>query len=238
MNKVLQLLIVVVMALGFNASAHALIIESIALENSFFEVLASEILENGSIAALERPSAGIDGVTNIDPVFFGREDETDEQLRSRGDSTIVRASYRVLMNDIEAISDRVYTIDSEAGTVIFGNGVTGARPPSGRSALATYNYGGGAEGNIIQSYTIDPNNFSPFLIPKINFPTDEQGNIDFSFVIFGIQSIDLVLSSDGLLIANVQPQSVPEPPTLLLLAAGLAGLVCIRSTKNGLKKYF
>ena len=45
--------------------------------------------------------------------------------------------------------DRVYQLDSEAGTVIFGNGVRGAVPAAGmRIRIKEMRYGGGTEGNL------------------------------------------------------------------------------------------
>ncbi len=45
--------------------------------------------------------------------------------------------------------DRVYTLDPEAGSVQFGDGLRGARPPSGaRIRVATMTAGGGPEGNL------------------------------------------------------------------------------------------
>jgi hypothetical protein len=43
---------------------------------------------------------------------------------------------------------RVYTIDVESGEVRFGDGVRGARPPRGAVIQASYDYGGGIEGNV------------------------------------------------------------------------------------------
>jgi hypothetical protein len=231
MNKILQSLVVAMMS-GLMTSAHALVIESIALENTFFEFLPDETLQNGGITVIERPDTGIGQVTNLSPTFIASEDETDEELRTRERSTITRASYRILINDIETSDSLVYTLDRGTGSISFGDGLKGARPPSGDTGVASYDYGGGAEGNIFQSFIIDPNYFSPFLISDISFPTDEQGDIDYSFVIFGIQSIDLVFSDYGLLIANVESKSIPEPSILPLLIAGLAGLVGIGGVKK------
>lgn len=231
MNKILQFLVVAIV-LGLMTSAHALVIESIALENTFFEFLPDETLPNGGITVVERPNTDIGQVTNPGPTFVASEDETDEELRTREKSTIARASYRVLINDIETSDSLVYTLDRGTGEITFGDGLKGARPPSGDTGVASYDYGGGAEGSIFQSFIIDPNDFSPFLIPDISFSTDEQGDTDYSFVIFGIQSLDLVFSDYGLLIADVELKSIPEPSILLLLIAGLAGLVGIGGVKK------
>jgi predicted phage baseplate assembly protein len=44
--------------------------------------------------------------------------------------------------------DPVFELDPEAGTVRFGDGLRGARPPRDMRLLATYRYGGGAAGNV------------------------------------------------------------------------------------------
>ena len=44
--------------------------------------------------------------------------------------------------------DKVYLLDPEAGTVQFGDGLRGKRPPLGRTIVADYEYGGGAEGKV------------------------------------------------------------------------------------------
>lgn len=43
---------------------------------------------------------------------------------------------------------RVFALDPEAGTVRFGDGARGARPPAGAEIRASYDYGGGREGNV------------------------------------------------------------------------------------------
>lgn len=42
----------------------------------------------------------------------------------------------------------VYTLDPEAGVIRFGDGLNGYRPPFGRRILASYEYGGGPQGNV------------------------------------------------------------------------------------------
>jgi predicted phage baseplate assembly protein len=43
---------------------------------------------------------------------------------------------------------RVFVIDPESGSITFGNGLQGARPPSGAPIVASYAYGGGRAGNV------------------------------------------------------------------------------------------
>jgi hypothetical protein len=43
---------------------------------------------------------------------------------------------------------QVYTADRQSGTVMFGNGINGARPPRGAVILASYAYGGGLAGQV------------------------------------------------------------------------------------------
>jgi hypothetical protein len=46
-------------------------------------------------------------------------------------------------------NDTVYTLDPTAGTVTFGDGIRGQRPPAGAVIVAqTYRYGGGGTGNL------------------------------------------------------------------------------------------
>lgn len=47
-----------------------------------------------------------------------------------------------------APDDLVFSLDPEAGLVRFGDGRRGARPPAGRRIVASYEYGGGAQGNL------------------------------------------------------------------------------------------
>ncbi len=45
-------------------------------------------------------------------------------------------------------SPKVFSVDRESGVVTFGNGIHGMRPPSGAILRASYDYGGGAQGNV------------------------------------------------------------------------------------------
>jgi hypothetical protein len=44
--------------------------------------------------------------------------------------------------------DPVFVLNSQTGTIIFGDGVNGAIPPIGSNITASYNYGAAATGNI------------------------------------------------------------------------------------------
>lgn len=45
-------------------------------------------------------------------------------------------------------NDQVFTLDPEAGQIRFGDGLRGARPAAKRRILASYEYGGGPQGNV------------------------------------------------------------------------------------------
>ncbi|MFN2416127.1 MAG: putative baseplate assembly protein [Pyrinomonadaceae bacterium] len=45
-------------------------------------------------------------------------------------------------------ADEVFTVDYESGQVRFGDGHRGERPPSGSRVRASYQYGGGTQGNV------------------------------------------------------------------------------------------
>lgn len=45
-------------------------------------------------------------------------------------------------------NDQVFTLDPESGQIRFGDGVRGARPQPGRRIRASYEYGGGTQGNV------------------------------------------------------------------------------------------
>ena len=55
--------------------------------------------------------------------------------------------------------DRRYMVETTAGitTVIFGDGINGAIPPTGSNVQATYRYGSGAAGNVGVSYRVPAN---------------------------------------------------------------------------------
>jgi hypothetical protein len=46
------------------------------------------------------------------------------------------------------VDEEVYTLDPESGQIQFGDGLRGARPSLGRRIRASYQYGGGRQGNV------------------------------------------------------------------------------------------
>ena len=60
----------------------------------------------------------------------------------------------------------------------------------------------------------------------------EMADKTVQFVLVGVSSLDLELSSDGLLITGAEVISVPEPGTLEILGIGLAGMGLSRRRKN------
>ena len=45
-------------------------------------------------------------------------------------------------------NDPVYTLNPETGSIAFGDGVNGAKPPLGSTVRVSYQYGSGSAGNI------------------------------------------------------------------------------------------
>ena len=134
--------------------------------------------------------------------------------------------FEFALSEIDPVDDRVYTIDVISGLaeIIFGDGVTGAIPPSGESGVvATYRYGlGGVDGTIINIYSVVHVPL-PTLIPFSDF-VGETGQEDISFSLIGLERIKFEFSRAGLLVVESRSGAVAEPSALALFGLGLAGL--------------
>lgn len=142
-----------------------------------------------------------------------------------------------VISDIDAVEDRVYTlVFNEDGTaeIQFGDGVSGASPPSGGdNVIASYRFGDGVDGKIVNEYR-NPDQQFPF-IPIEDFWPAGASEPGASFVIIGLTSLSFDFSPDGLRVTDAQalPALVPAPPALLLFLTGLLGLAGLRSRSAG-----
>lgn len=135
---------------------------------------------------------------------------------------------RAVLSEIDAVDDRVYTLRfDEDGTaeILFGDGVQGSRPSSGGSVVASYRFGAGIEGNIINEYEITETKF-PF-IPIADFWPIGAKQSEASLVIVGLTSITFDFSPNGLRVTDAELflAPVPIPAAVWLFGTALIGLV-------------
>ncbi|MFW9968188.1 MAG: zinc-ribbon domain-containing protein [Candidatus Thorarchaeota archaeon] len=71
-------------------------------------------------------------------------DVGDKECPYCGHELMKRIDDRLISSDRE----EVYEVDRESGKVHFGDGITGARPPTGDSLSSSYRVGGGQKGTI------------------------------------------------------------------------------------------
>jgi len=127
--------------------------------------------------------------------------------------------FQITVQDIEQIDDRVYSLIRETGEVTFGDGISGARPPSGRShVFAAYSYGAG---KIFNEFDLMETNY-PLLIPVADLVDPEAKDTNINFVLVGVVAIKFELTADMLNIVATDITTVPLPPSLGLMALALA----------------
>ena len=74
-------------------------------------------------------------------------------MKRDGVPTIVVTVNNHLWNAVSSLrdagpNDAVYTLNPENGSIAFGDGVTGAKPPAGSTVSVNYRCGSGTAGNI------------------------------------------------------------------------------------------
>lgn len=58
--------------------------------------------------------------------------------------------------DSSGPNDAHFVLDRESGSITFGDGSHGRRPPAGSRIQATYRYGGSAQGNVVSVSFVQP----------------------------------------------------------------------------------
>lgn len=120
----------------------------------------------------------------------------------------------VTLSDIEDADGRVYSLDLATGAITFGDGQTGARPPTGSTGVGSYRFGGGTDGQISAFFPITPN-FGPFELKR----ESDVGIYD--FVLVGLRSVSLEVLPDTVTVVGAEFASLAEPTSLVLLLIGL-----------------
>jgi hypothetical protein len=133
---------------------------------------------------------------------------------------------RAVLSEIDAVDDRVYTLrfdEDGKAEIVFGDGVQGSRPSSGDSVVASYRFGAGIGGNIINEYEITETKF-PF-IPIADFWPIGAKQSEASLVIVGLTSIAFDFSPDGLRVTDAELvlSPVPVPAAVWLFGTALMG---------------
>jgi hypothetical protein len=126
------------------------------------------------------------------------------------------------LRDIVYLDDKdpVFTLDPDKGTISFGDGQLGERPPAGEGVVAAYSQGSGSAGN---SHPIS-GTFQPFLISSEEFDKDSQGRPILSLIVAGLTEIVFQTGPqyDGVMVQEAV--LVPLPASFWLLGSGLLGL--------------
>jgi hypothetical protein len=131
------------------------------------------------------------------------------------------------LRDIVYLGDKepVFTLDPIGGTISFGDGQLGERPPEGEGVVAPYRQGSGSPGNL---HTITAN-FQPFLIYWQEFAEDSQGRPVLSLIVAGLTEIVFQTGSqyeEGVMVQEAV--LVPLPVSFWLFGSGILALAIWR----------
>ena len=142
-----------------------------------------------------------------------------------------QATVRAALTGIDAIDDRIYTLTLDAGgtaSIGFGDGIQGARPASGGPVVASYRFGTGLDGKIINEYDVTGNDL-PFIPIEDFWPSGVQ-RPEASFILAGLKTIEFDFTLQGLQVISAEPlpAAVPLPAAAWLFASSLLGLIGFR----------
>jgi hypothetical protein len=139
-------------------------------------------------------------------------------------------------------SDRVFTLDPEAGMVTFGDGVRGRAPQIGeRIRVLTYRYGGGAAGNVAAN-AISKLDAPAQSTLKAGNPLPARGGADSETVAAALDRVpgelrrrdravtagdfrELALATPGAVVGRAECMPRFDPKSKLLDAAGVVSVV-------------
>jgi hypothetical protein len=119
-----------------------------------------------------------------------------------------------------------------SASIRFGDGVAGARPGSGGGVIASYRFGAGLDGKIVNEYKVTGNEL-PF-IPGIDFWPTGVKQPEASFILAGLSVIEFDFTLDGLQVidAELRPTATPLPASAWLFGTSLVGLIGFRRRRK------
>lgn len=131
------------------------------------------------------------------------------------------------LRDIVYLGDKepVFTLDPVEGTISFGDGQIGERPPAGEGVVAAYRQGSGSTGNL---HTISAS-FQPFLIYFEEFGEDSQGRPILSLIVAGLTEIVFQTGPQYEGVMVQEAVLVPLPVSFWLLGSGILALAIGRN---------
>jgi len=132
------------------------------------------------------------------------------------------------LTGIDQIEGRVYTLDPDAGEITFGDGLSGTRPPSGRSGIiGAYRFG---DGSIFKEFDLVAAHF-PLPIATVELRDPQSADTKINIVLAGISALQFELTTEYMTVVAADVVPVPLPATAWLFGSGLLGLLGIARRK-------